>query len=380
MPSTEIIAIGTELLLGEIQDTNTRDLALFLRENGISLFRSTVVGDNLGRIAAAIRESLGRVDMVITTGGLGPTVDDPTREAVAQAVGVNIVFLPELWTQIENRFKRFGRKATENNKKQAYIPAGAIPIENDVGTAPAFIVETGGKTIISLPGVPKELHYLLENKVRPYLQARFPEHEVIKALVLHTAGAGESQVDEWISDLETYSNPTVGLLAHPGQTDIRITARASSMEIADQMIAKIAREVYRRLGDYIYGENGDTQDSVVHNRLLELGWKVVVYANGMSDSYAARLKEIGISAEPVDRPLENFEDRRKNHSEKPLPENYDVFYEVVLKSGITKQQLDLKLVTPVKQVQETRHYGGPVQSKDDWAANQSLDFLRRHIS
>jgi nicotinamide-nucleotide amidase len=128
MPSAEIIAIGTELLLGEIQDTNTHYLARILRDAGIDIFRATIVGDNAERIAQVIQEALNRTDIIITTGGLGPTVDDPTRQAVALAVGVETEFRPELWEQILARFKRFNRPSTENNKRQAYIPKGAIPL------------------------------------------------------------------------------------------------------------------------------------------------------------------------------------------------------------------------------------------------------------
>src|SRR5512135_2170348 len=139
MPAAEIIAIGTELLLGEIQDTNTRYLARLLRDYGVDLYRTTIVGDNVDRIAHAIRESLSRCQIIITTGGLGPTVDDPTRQAVAMAAGTELEFQPQLWDQIQDRFERFGRNPTENNRRQAYIPRGAIAMENPVGTAPAFI-------------------------------------------------------------------------------------------------------------------------------------------------------------------------------------------------------------------------------------------------
>ncbi len=139
MPTAEIITIGTELLLGEIVDTNSQFLARQLRDVGIDLFRITTVGDNVGRIAKAIQQALKRCDIVLTTGGLGPTVDDPTRDAVAQALGVPTEYHPELWSQIRDRFKRFGRIPTENNRRQAYIPQGAIPIENPVGTAPTAV-------------------------------------------------------------------------------------------------------------------------------------------------------------------------------------------------------------------------------------------------
>ena len=172
MPTAEIIALGTELLLGEIQDTNTRYIARHLRDTGIDLFRTAIIGDNAERIAQALREALTRAQIIITTGGLGPTVDDPTRQAVALAVNVPLEYRPELWGQIQARFERFGRQATENNKRQAYIPQGSIPVENLVGTAPAFITETGGSVIISLPGVPREMEAGAVGPYKTYLGTR----------------------------------------------------------------------------------------------------------------------------------------------------------------------------------------------------------------
>ena len=145
MTEAEIIAIGTELLLGEIQDSNSRFIATKLRESGIDLHRITVVGDNIQRISQAIRESLNRADIIITCGGLGPTVDDPTREAVALALNTSLEFSPLLWEQISARFQRMNRKITENNRRQAFIPQGSIAIENPVGTAPCFILTKNGK-------------------------------------------------------------------------------------------------------------------------------------------------------------------------------------------------------------------------------------------
>ena len=232
MPIAEIITIGTELLLGETVDTNTRYIARALRDIGVDIFRSSTIGDNKERIANIIKESLIRADILITTGGLGPTIDDPTREAIALGTGVETEFRPELWGQIQERFARFGRTPTDNNKRQAYVPEGALPIENTVGTAPAFIVEKGSKAIIALPGVPREMEHLMQEKVIPYLHEHFDLKSVIKTRILHTSGVGESQIDERIADLERLSNPTVGLSAHAGQVDVRITAKAESKSIA----------------------------------------------------------------------------------------------------------------------------------------------------
>ena len=202
MPTAEIITIGTELLLGETVDTNTRYIARALRDEGINLFRTSTIGDNAERIAEIISEGMQRAEIIITTGGLGPTIDDPTREAVALTLGVKTEFKAELWEQIQERFQRYGRTPTENNKRQAFIPKGAVPIENPVGTAPAFIGETEKHAIISLPGVPREMEYLMQNQVLPYLRERYKLSGVIKARVLHTSGVGESQIDERIGDLE----------------------------------------------------------------------------------------------------------------------------------------------------------------------------------
>jgi molybdenum cofactor synthesis domain-containing protein len=161
MPSAEIIIIGTEILLGEIVDTNAQYVARCLRDAGVDLYRKTTVGDNPRRIAQAIQQAMERCDIILTTGGLGPTVDDPTREAIALGVGVDVEYRPELWDQIQARFARYGRTPTENNKKQAYIPQGAIAVENPVGTAPSFIVERGEKCIFALPGVPSEMEFTI---------------------------------------------------------------------------------------------------------------------------------------------------------------------------------------------------------------------------
>jgi nicotinamide-nucleotide amidase len=191
MTSAEIITIGTEILLGEIVDTNTRYIARTLRGLGVDLYRTVTIGDNTERIAEVIRHSMSRANIVITTGGLGPTIDDPTREAVARAVGVETEFREDLWQQVVDTIARYGRKAAENQKRQAYVPKGSIGLKNPVGTAPCFIVETETNAVISLPGVPQEMEHILHESVIPYLQKRFNLNEVIKVRVLHCAGLGE---------------------------------------------------------------------------------------------------------------------------------------------------------------------------------------------
>ena len=275
MPSAEIITIGTEILLGEIVDTNTRYIARTLRGMGVDLYRTITIGDNVERIAEAIRHSMQRSEIVITTGGLGPTVDDPTREAVAKAAGVELEFREDLWEQVATVISRYGRKPSENQKRQAYVPRGALGIQNPVGTAPCFIVETEHNAVISLPGVPNEMEYILHESVIPYLQNRFDLNEIIKIRVLHCAGLGEGMIDEKIADLETLSNPTVGLAAHTGVVDIRIAAKAKNDAEADAMIAEIESQARERLGDVIFGADEDKLEDVVLNTVAKRGWALV---------------------------------------------------------------------------------------------------------
>lgn len=381
MPAAEIIAIGTEILLGEIQDTNTRYLARNLRDAGVDLFRTMVVGDNAARIAGVIKEAMSRAQIVITTGGLGPTVDDPTRLAVAMTMGVDTVFLPELWGQIEERFRRYGRQATENNRRQAYVPAGAIPVENPVGTAPAFIVETPEHAIIALPGVPREMEYLYEHAVLPYLRRRFNLSGVIKARVLHTSGAGESQIDALIGDLEELSNPTVGLLAHAGQVDVRITAKAESERQADAMIETISEQVHARIGEWIYGQDADTLESVVHQQLQSRALRLAVLECGLNGELARRLLASGIASEadcpseltdgtaPLNGQLEALRSRT----------GAQVALGARLYPGAEKQVLQLWLLTPTNLLDHTRTYGGPPPLTPTWATNTALDFLHRAL-
>src|SRR3990172_8922322 len=271
MPSAEIITIGTEILLGEIVDTNTRYIARLMRGLGVDLYRTTTIGDNVERIAEAIQNAIERADIVITTGGLGPTVDDPTREAVARAFDVETEFRQELWEQILEVVTRYGRVPSENQKRQAHVPKGAIAIKNEVGTAPAFIMELpsppsplppgegmGVRAVISLPGVPKEMEHLLHEAVIPYLQARYNLDQIIKVRLLHTAGAGEADIDESIGDFELLANPTVGLAAHSGIVDIRIAAKARTEAEADRMIADVEVQLRERLGSIVYGIDEDT--------------------------------------------------------------------------------------------------------------------------
>lgn len=382
MPSAEIIAIGTELLLGDIQDTNTRFLARLMRELGVDLYRTMMIGDNVERIAQSVREASARANIVITTGGLGPTVDDPTRQAVAQAVGVEPEFRPELWEQIQNRFQRMGREASENNRRQAFIPRGALPVENPVGTAPSFIVELDSDhVIIAVPGVPREMEYLMEHTITPYLRRRFSLNAIIHSLVLHTAGMGESSVDELIGDLETGSNPTVGLLAHPGQIDIRITAKAETLEQARQMTDRLADEIRHRLGENIYGQDEEDLPHVVAKHLRRTGLRLAVLESGLNHLLVQRFAEAGL---PPGSLHEITTVSAAQLYEQALDRLNAGDADLVLAARLVdegdRRTLNLVLLGPQFFNDLNRSHSGPQPLSPQWAANTALDFVRRTLT
>ena len=378
MPSTEIITIGTEILLGEIVDTNARSIARRLRDLGIDIYRKSTVGDNSQRIAAEIQYALTGCDFVLTTGGLGPTVDDPTREAVALAFGVELEFRPDLWEQIQARFARFGRSPTENNRRQAYIPRGAQPIENPVGTAPAFLFERGHQLVISLPGVPSEMEYLLEHAVIPYLQQHYQLHGTIKSRLLHTAGVGESVVDERIADLEILTNPTVGLAAHTGQVDVRITAKASSDSEAVQMIEVVETEIRKRLGNWIYGVDGETLEQVSLNHLADLGWTLRAVVDCQVSELIQRLAQSAgpfLGAEVLANSPDPDSLRDLTAVERNT-HNASVGLGIAIYPQEMRQEIKIVLITPKGEELFSRPYGGPPQYAPRWATNHALNILR----
>ena len=287
--------IGTELLLGEIVDTNANRLAIALREIGLDLYYKTTVGDNETRITEILDQALERSDVVITSGGIGPTVDDLTRQAAANATGRKLVYSDELEVQIAERFRQFGREMAENNKRQAYIPDGATPLTNPVGTAPCFLSEDmrGRGFVICLPGVPRELEYMLEHTVIPLLVARMGGMKVTKVRVLRTCAVGESNVDRAIGDLMTSANPTVGLAAHVGQTDVRIAAKADTDAEADALIAEMEVQLRERLGVAIYGVGREALADVVGQLLNQRGLKLGVIDTLTNGQLARDLVEAG---------------------------------------------------------------------------------------
>jgi len=374
LTTAEIITIGTELLLGEIQDKNTAFLAQQLRKLGIDLFRVTTIGDNTLRIADTIRESLSRADIVITTGGLGPTIDDPTRNAVAIAVNAEVIFHPELWKKIRDRFNRRGIDPSENNRKQAYLPENAIAIDNPVGTAPAFYIFQNNKMILCLPGVPAETETIFQDSVIPLLNKYFSLDEMIKTRVLHTSGIGESLIDELVADLEVLQNPTVGLSAQPGRVDIRITAKSFSVLDADRMIAIVENEIRQRIPDAIYGVDEETQQFVIANSALEKAQSLQIFLYGCTPGSLPCCEQK--FAEVID--CTRLDEPFSLTSLPPILINKCVFAaNVKREEEITSVELFF--------VKEEQHeikvcaYNGPPSQADDWLANTFMDFIWRKL-
>ncbi len=296
--NAEIIAIGSELLLGQIIDTNSSYIAKCLADNGIELIQTSTVGDDVQRMEEVIREAIQRSQIVITTGGLGPTEDDLTREAIAETTQRPLVFQRFLMEQIEARFKSRGFRMTENNQKQAYIPEGAIPIENPKGTAPGFIVEGSHWVILSIPGVPSEMEYLMEHTVIPYLRKRFNlQQQIIRYRVLRACGLGEGAIGIQIEDLMRESrNPSVGTLASVGDVKIRITVKADNPEEASILIQKMEQEIRSRLGILIYGVDNETLHGNIAKELGRLNLTLSIVETFTGGIISQKLTSTGSSS------------------------------------------------------------------------------------
>jgi nicotinamide-nucleotide amidase len=368
MTSAEIITIGTEILLGEIVDTNTRYIARTLRGLGVDLYRTVTIGDNTERIAEVIRDSMSRANIIITTGGLGPTIDDPTREAVARAVGVETEFREDLWQQVVDTIARYGRKAAENQKRQAYVPKGSIGLKNPVGTAPCFIVETETNAVISLPGVPQEMEHILHESVIPYLQKRFNLDEVIKVRILHCAGLGEGSIDEKIADFETLSNPTVGLAAHTGVVDIRIAAKAKSESEANAMIDGIESQVRERLGSIVFGVDEDTLEEVTLNLLAKRGLTLTTIESGLDGLLARKVPNTASVLNLTSDSLMHALRTARTDSKADIALGISVFTE--------ERAAEMAMITAKGEKSHRITYGGPPRSLPRWSMNLALNWLR----
>jgi nicotinamide-nucleotide amidase len=292
--SAEIITIGTEMLLGDLVDTNTAWLSARLAALGVGVYRHTTVGDNRERIIAALNEAASRTDLVITTGGLGPTSDDLTNECLSVVTGRGMVEYPEAREHVNEMFGRFGREPTPNNYKQALFPQGVELIPNPLGTAMGALLETDGTVFATLPGVPPEMKGMFEETLEPLIQARSDGSIISRTLWF--AGIGESALAEQVQDFLDATDPTVAPLAGQGKVRLRITTRAATQKEAEEKIAPVEEEILSRLGDYYFGEDDETLESTVGRLLKERGDTLALAESCTGGLLAKRLTDVAGSS------------------------------------------------------------------------------------
>lgn len=289
----EIVSTGSELLLGQIVNTNAPYLARKLNEIGYDAVYQTTVGDNRLRMSSVLSIALDRADIVITSGGLGPTLGDITKEVTAEMLRLPMYLHQESVEHIKGIFDRRHRIMTQNNLRQAMMPEGSIIVKNYCGTAPGVIIEHDGKTIIHLPGPPMELQHMFEEAILPYLMNRFGNQGLIVSKVLRTFGLSESSLEERIRDyILAQKNPTLALLARSGEIHVRLTAKGDTAEIAHQMIEELEPKIRERIGEFVFGTDEQALEQVVGEALLENKYMVSLAESCTGGAVSARLTDV----------------------------------------------------------------------------------------
>ncbi|WP_306568845.1 competence/damage-inducible protein A [Faecalispora jeddahensis] len=304
----EIISVGTELLLGQVINTDASYVARALSELGIDMMFSCTVGDNNGRLKEALTHALERSDLVITTGGLGPTEDDLTKEAIAECAGVPLVVHEESMQRLKEHFN--GRYMGQNQMKQAMLPEGSTVLLNDRGTAPGCAVETKeGKIIMMFPGPPSELIPMLHNYGIPFLMKR--ENASIFSMNVHVFGQGEGAVAEMLSDMTDASNPTVATYAKEGEMYVRVTAKAENAQKAEEMCRPVAERIRERIGDCVYGINVDSLEQLAVNLLSERKMTIATAESCSGGLLAKRITDIPGSSQVFEMGAVTYANRIK---------------------------------------------------------------------
>lgn len=292
----EILAIGTELLMGQIVNSDAQYLSRRLNELGIDIYHHMVVGDNPSRLKDALRLALSRSDLVITTGGLGPTMDDLTKDTIADLLGLSMLRDEQSVQWLTQRFAAMGREVTPNNLRQADFPQGSVILKNRKGTAPGCIVSAGAKHIVVLPGPPYEMQDMFEREVAPWLHSR--TGVTIHSRLLRVFGIGESMVEHQLKDIiATQSNPTIAPYAGTGEVALRISAKADSIQKAQALIQPVEQAIRDRLGDAVYATGDETMERCVAHRLMQDGKTLAVAESCTGGMLSGMLTSVsGISA------------------------------------------------------------------------------------
>jgi nicotinamide-nucleotide amidase len=281
----EIVSVGTELLLGMIADTNAQYLCQELATIGIDVFWISQVGDNLGRVSEIFQRALGRSEAIIVTGGLGPTEDDLTREAIADALGESLALDPELERQLRENFARRNRPMPERNVKQATLIPSATSLPNPLGTAPGWWVEHDSRVIVAMPGVPSEMHLMWEQQAKSRLRQRSGAG-ILVTTTLRIIGVGEGAVEEQLGELIHGVNPTVATYAKPDGVQVRISAKAPDDSSARELLVPTIKEVEGIFGHWIYGRDDETLARVAGSVLGQRGWLLASAERGTAGALA----------------------------------------------------------------------------------------------
>lgn len=291
----EILAVGTELLMGQISNTNAQYITKRLNDVGVNVYYHSVVGDNPQRMKECVSLALSRADVLITTGGLGPTKDDITKETIAEAFGLKLVRHEETFQKIKDFFERVNRKMMDNNIKQAYIPENSLVIPNNNGTAPGCMIEKDNKVVIMLPGPPKEMIPMFENTIYPYFAQK--TGQTIESKMLKVFGLGESEMETKILDLvESQSNPTIAPYVSQGEIVIRLTARCKDCKVANEMFNPVIEKMKDCLGSNLYALNGESLEEIVVGLLKERDISISVAESCTGGMLASKLVNVpGVS-------------------------------------------------------------------------------------
>ena len=403
--SAELVTSGTEILLGDIVDTNAAWIAQQLREIGVNLYYKTTVGDNEPRLRGVLEMALARSDVVLVTGGLGPTADDITRDAIANATGCPLERHPDIEDNLRERFARWGyQRMSENNLRQAQIPETATVLENPVGTAPGFVSYDrrhgrDGK-VIAMPGVPREMKRMMADLVLPFLQELTGGVGIIRRRILRTVGIGESSLDADLGHLMDSANPTMGLAAHLGQADVRIAARAASAAEAEELLDKMEEKVRAVIGSYIYSTTPEEAVESVLARLLHEADASVALLETVTEGAIADRMNKGVSPENPVRILQADAEASTLRKLLDQPPAGEVAHELAIQLRRECNVSHGLAVITSGQPDETFHsnqggetwigcagpdrtevarfpFGGADRLTNAWVGNRAMDLLRR---
>jgi len=341
-----ILSVGTELLFGQITNTNSVFLSQQLNYLGVDVMYHYTVGDNPKRLAEMIRQAFTDCDLIITTGGLGPTQDDLTKEIAAEVLHDELVLHEDTLKELEDYFKKINRVMTENNKKQAYLPSRAVMFDNDAGTAPGFALEENGKIIICLPGPPREMTRMFERKVKPYLQEK--SNSIIYYKMLRTFGIGESMLEtelqKWING---QTDPTLATYAKEGEACLRITSKRSTLEEAKAVVEDMVEKVNQKIGQYVYSYDDEEFYQVVGKKLLNQSISVSSAESCTGGLFAQTMTEVaGISA-VFDRGFITYSNQAKM-------EELGVKAETLEKFGAVSEETAIEMAEGLKSVTGSR--------------------------